>query len=230
MRQTIFAIIVTTLTTTSVLKGDEGRGHCASGSRLVSIADRARQKELRAQEESEQGGLKAQAGVFCGREEYLTGHRGALHWPIDVSASGSEVVLEDGSLWSVRSGDWVHTRNWYETDQILIAPNRSFFSCYDYILVNQSSGATVEVNLMSAPQYTTLRARLITGFNDHYDYIYLDDGSVWSISFFDHDAMLKWCLNDEVIIGVNNGWDKQDLPNILINATINQYLRANCIQ
>lgn len=221
-----------TLLTATFLVTTAYAAHEATERQIPGPAERAVEKEKRAQEEEQAQDEADHSSVEAATAYtlYNTTHSGALHRPIAVTPMGDEVTLEDGAVWRIRSYDWADTRNWLATDQILVTQNVSWFSIYDYVLINQSSGATVQANLQFQPNYLTGYARMITGFNDIYNYIYLDDGSIWEISYSDRDSMMKWCLNDMVIIGVNDGWDKYSRPNILINATINQYLRTKCIQ
>jgi hypothetical protein len=159
-----------------------------------------------------------------------TSHPGILYYPVAVSTFGDEVTLMDGSVWQIRSSDRDQTRGWFATDEIIILPNTSFFSFYDYKLLNTVTGAEVEANMLLSPLLGTAYTRLIIGFNDAYSYVYLSDGSVWSISPNDYYLYKKWMVGDIVMIGANLGWDSYTRPNILLNATYRTYIRANCIQ
>lgn len=234
MKKTAY-VILATLTVIAPLVGEEiflEEGHKQTENRFMGPAERALEKEAMAKEEREnvrEGGECIQASTRKAYIDCNTFYYNAHLNPMDVTPLGDVVTLVDGSLWSVSSWDWCHTRNWLATDMILVTQNTAFFSIYDYELINLSSGATVRANLLNqtTPTYKT---RFITGFHDGLDYIYLDDGSVWEISGSDHYRMMKWCLNDHIVVGTNSGWNQSSRPNILINSTINQYLKARCIQ
>lgn len=157
-------------------------------------------------------------------------HPGSIYYAINFSPSGHEMTLIDGSVWQVRSRDRYQTYSWLKTDEISVLPNTNFFSFYDYKLFNRMTGGEVEVNLVQQPIIGAVYTRQITGTNDNYNYVYLTDGTVWAISPHDEDVFKKWILGDIILIGVNTGTDAYIRPNILINATHQTYISANCVQ
>lgn len=173
------------------------------------------------------GLLNTKAAVFS---TYYTTHPGAFHQPFLVTAFGESVQLEDGSIWSVNPNDSYKTLNWLTSDIIWITPNSSWFSSYNYCLVNQNTGVAVEVNLslfLNPVSHSFYNHRIIA-IDDYRAMIWLEDGSVWSVYSMDYSS--RWQLNDTVIIGINDGWFADTRPNILINANITHYVRAACIQ
>lgn len=197
-----------------------------------SIAERATWKESLMEEiESEDAEIsKGPQAAVMGAREIITSHSGIIYYAVAVTPSGNEVTLMDGSVWQIKSWDTPHTRNWLASDPIVIMPNNTFFTFYDYKLLNRTTGAEVEANLLLTPILGTNYTFQITGFNDNYNYIYMNDGSVWSISPYDHSLYFDWMIGDIIIIGANVGWDSNIRPNVLINATHKTYIRANCIQ
>lgn len=162
------------------------------------------------------------------KETYVTTHEGALHRPVSVSLFGDFVELEDGSTFSVRPSDRVHTLNWLVTDTILIAPP-SFWSYYQYELINQNTGATVEVDLVAGPIYGGIYTHWIVGIDYYNHRICLEDGSLWDVFYWHRCAVDNWLVGDTVIIGTNDGWFCDSRPNILINVNLNELIKCDCI-
>jgi hypothetical protein len=159
---------------------------------------------------------------------YFTTHPGAFHQPMLVSMFGDSCELEDGSVWSISANDSYKTLNWLVSDVILIMPNHAWFSNYNYKLVNQNTGIAVEANLtlFLNPVFHSAYNHRIIAIDDIHQRIWLEDGSVWSISFVDYST--KWQINDTVIIGINDSWSANIHPNILINADLLHHVRARC--
>lgn len=230
MRKIILPVLLT-LAMTTVQASDL---HQREGTAPQSLAERAEWKEARI-EEAEAcgkcgGSHKDEGSTAYNHKRVHTSHVGIYYFPVAVSTSGDEVTLLDGSVWQIRTWDREQTRTWLATDEIIILPNNSFFSFYDYKLFNQMTGAEVEANMLISPMLGTTYTRQILGFNDANNYIYLSDNSVWTISPNDYHLYKKWAVGDIVMIGSNQGWDANIRPNILINATYRTYIRANCIQ
>lgn len=160
---------------------------------------------------------------------YYTTHQGAFHFPIAVTLLGENVELEDGSIWVVNPNDRYNTLNWMTGDVIIITPNHALFSSYMYCLVNLNTGAVVRVNLALGPIYNGIFTHWIIAIDYFHRQICLEDGSVWSISWFDDSIMNKWLVNDTIIIGINDGLLSSFNPNMLINVNVNNNVVGNCI-
>lgn len=156
---------------------------------------------------------------------YYTSHPGAYHFPVLL---GDVVELEDGSKWTVNPSQSLLTLTWYSTDVILIMPNHSWTSSYEYALVNQRTGDYVEatITLFLHPLYHSVYNHRIVAIDDHLQWIWLEDGSIWSVLWVDYST--AWQINDTVIIGHNDGLWSSSKPNILINANLKHYVRATC--
>jgi len=163
------------------------------------------------------------------RAVYTTSHIGAFHRPTAVTALGDTVEIEDGSIWSVSSSDRYKTLDWLAGDTIIITPNHSWFSSYDFRLINQNTGASVPVVLSLGPVYNGIYTHWITAIDYNANQLCLEDGSVWSISGLDDSVSNKWVINDTVIIGINDGWWSGSRPNILINVNMVNYVRCKCL-
>lgn len=163
------------------------------------------------------------ASQLLAKSLYYTMHPGAYHNPVSISIFGDTLEIEDGSIWAISSSDAYTTLNWFSTDLIVITPNHSWFSAYNFRLTNQNTGESVAANLYLGPFYNSPYTRWIASI-DHYSHtVYLNDGSAWSMSSFDASIVNKWFINDTVIIGVNDGWLYSTSPNILINVNMLNY-------
>jgi hypothetical protein len=97
-------------------------------------------------------------------------------------------------------------------------PNTAWFSMYRYCLLNEDTGAVVQVNLVDPPIYNGQFSHRLTGIERMAGVVFLEEGSCWRISFFDRSVLNKWVENYTNIIGVNENWTGND-PHILINVT-----------
>ena len=131
--------------------------------------------------------------------------------------------LEDGSIWSIASSDRYLTEEWLSTDMVLIRPN-TFFSVYDYQLWNVNLGIKVRANLNIGPFIGGFYTNYIIDIDYHYGKVYMLDGTVWNVSFFDKEILACWIIGDPIIFGVR---DSILNPYILINANTDSYIRAS---
>lgn len=177
---------------------------------------------------------KTQVGISFDKNEksaqaswnYTTTHIGALHSVNYFTLSHDTITLEDYSNWVIYSGDRWKTWTWFASDAIVILPNDALFPLYDYKMVNQNTGDSIEVDLVVGP---------LVGLDyyivaiDTFGYLYLNDGSYWRISAFDSAIMSNWKVGESVIIGVNNGFLNLANPNILINVNRDVYVTCECL-
>lgn len=155
-------------------------------------------------------------------------HEGAFHRPVNITAGGDMITLEDGSIWKVRPDDKAKTLDWLAGDSIFILLNHSWFSSYHYVLSNQNTGSEVCVNLMLPPLYNGNYSHWIVAVDYYNLEVALDDGSIWKISSSDYSTIEKWKVNDTIIIGVNDSWFSSK-PNILINVYTNSNAAGVCL-
>lgn len=162
------------------------------------------------------------------QNDFVTKHDAALHKLKIVSIFGDYVTLDDGIKYKVNSKDADKVLNWLLSDRIIILPP-SIFSSYDYILLNTSTGAKVEVKQLEPLPGQMLNAYTILGVDYAQGRIALQDGSIWNVYWFDGPGLKRWFVGDMTTIGVNDGYfTKKNYANILINVNINEYVRANC--
>lgn len=188
------------------------------------------QEELQASEKEAEAKLGQNATVKASTNAstYYTSHSGAFHNPIAVSFLGDMVTLEDGSLWTISSGDSYKTLNWLTSDLIVITSNSDWFSSYMFRMTNQNTGVSVKCNLTLGPIYNGLYTHWIVAINYFSQEICLEDGSIWQVSGFDSSLFNSWLVNDTIIIGVNDKFLSSSRPNILINVNTLTFVRANC--
>lgn len=193
----------------------------------ASLAEQAKKDEQADEKDLSKNAVRAISGMSLTSnllyDEYYTTHPGAFHQPVAVSPYGDTIELEDGSVWTARSYDRYKTLDWMMGDSILIAPNHNWFSLYDFKLINQNTGAHVEVNLSLGPYYNGFHTRWIQSIDYYNRIIVLDDHSVWNMSKYDRSIIYNWAVNDTVIIGINDGWLVGDYVNILINVNMLNY-------
>lgn len=164
----------------------------------------------------------AKAAKSLARSVQSTTHSGAFHPLVSVSYYG-DISLLDGSIWNVDPADLYTVLTWYVGDMLVITPNNSWFSNYQFKITNQATGQAVLANMYLGPLYFGAYTNWIVQIDYFLDRIYLNDGTVWRMSPFDSSIISNWQINDTVIIGVNDGVFSSLRPNILINVNMLNY-------
>lgn len=218
------------LMSTAALVADEPREHMPVGSRAEALEMRLARLEERAEKAAaarEEESMKPQKLM---KSVYYTTHPGAYQHLFQVSNFGRTIELADGSIWAVNPSEAYITLGWlwqYNPDVMVITPNHSYYSSYPFRLTNQVTGDSVAVDLDLGPIVSdpsgNSYARWIVDIDYYWDYVYLDDGSIWSMSSFDSSTIFNWRAGDIVIIGVNDGALSSFNPNILINIATLDY-------
>ncbi|MEX1012167.1 MAG: hypothetical protein WD595_01895 [Waddliaceae bacterium] len=168
--------------------------------------------------------------VYGKYHTYYSSHESAFHSPLSISRKGDTVEIEDGSIWSIKYSDRYKTLNWLNGDILIIVPNGEWLSSYRYKIVNINTGVTVRSNLTLKPLYNGVYTHWITGIDHLNRLVYLDDGSCWSLPWYEQGVLSRWLLDDTVIIGTNDGLFTSDsLPNIIINTSTEDYVLGNCL-
>lgn len=163
---------------------------------------------------------------------YVTTHPNALHFVTAVTKPyGDPIQLEDGSIWSIYSGDCYKTLNWLTTDNILILPNRNnaWNSIYPYAIHNQQTGVTVQASYSAAPWVNSGYSRWIYSIDYYNCQLVLNDGSIWNVPFCDSWILSSYLPGDYVIMGFNDAPGNGLGSNILINFNTLQYVYSTCI-
>jgi hypothetical protein len=217
----------------------EETDHIEPGIRALSHAERVRIQEERANEEkdteeekqgeeSEESKDALQTASVTKAGIYFTTHPGAFYSPAAISVFGDSVELNDGSLWSIASGDTYKVLNWLSSDAVVLTPNHDWFSSYMFRMTNQDTGVSVKCNMVLGPVYNGIYTHWIIAIDYVSNEIYLDDGTRWSVTGWDSSTFNKWLPNDTVMIGINDGSRSGSHPNILINVNTLTYVRSIC--
>lgn len=153
----------------------------------------------------------------------------STHSLASVSALGDSLELEDGSFWQISRYDGYKALSWRSTDPLIITQNHRWFSNYQYRIINQNTGSSLEVNLFAAPPQYGDHTISVSTIDLLHGILTLTDPkeglTEWSISSGDVAALQSWALNDVLIIGHNSGWDS-DSESILINMKTHDCVRA----
>lgn len=147
------------------------------------------------------------------------------HWIEGLADRGHSIELEDGSHWDISPSDRSTIRTWKNHDHIVITPNYSWFSSYDYYLTNKSNNSYVKANLWIGPLAYGPRSHWIVDIDYFSGHLFLENQMVWCIDPRDGYILREWALNDHVIFGVNPTlFAKHD--HILINVNRDEHVRA----
>lgn len=182
--------------------------------------------------EDKDGSAPEKAQNVTEKAAFLTTHPGALHFVTAVTLPyGDPVQLEDGSIWSLYTGDNYKTLNWLTTDNILIIPNRNpvWYSIYPYCLLNQQTGVSVQASPCAAPWYNGFFSRWIYSIDYYNCQLLLNDGSIWNVPYSDSWILNGFLPGDYVIMGFNDFPGNGQGSNILINFSTLQYVYSSCI-
>lgn len=197
------------------------------GTRVMSAEERLALEAARANQDiqavtQKKTSLKA-AKMLSRASVGYTFHPGAYHNMVFASPFGETLELEDNSVWEVRLSDVYKVVSWLPSDVLVISPNHSWFSSYQYVITNQQSGDAIAVNLFLQPICRGPYTHWIVGIDYYNHYIYLEDGTVWIMSAFDNNIVYRWMTGDCVLIGINDGCFSSSNPNILINVNTLDY-------
>ena len=152
------------------------------------------------------------------------------HWIKKISRLGDVIYTEDDCKWSVNPKDQWKLQYWkIGVDIVLITQNRSWFSNYQYVIMNTTDSSSIEVDLKVGPAHTGEYTRWVASLDLAEGTILLDDGSRWKVNEDDQNALLKaWEVSDPIIVGKNTEWFASQ-EHILINADTEDthFVRAN---
>jgi len=187
--------------------------------------------------------ITALFSVDVGKLSYTPQHAESFHHlvPRNPFRSDTEtenhIILENYTKWLVRPSDRHLIENLHfiayshTSDPILILPG-SYFSFYDYVLLNVVTGDRIEVDFDNEPGRTFWASARIWSINFDQIHLFLskDGGSDWSIPASDLRFINQWHYYDSITIGTNEGIFSSWYPHILINNDRNEYVRATRIK
>lgn len=151
----------------------------------------------------------------------------AMHSLAGLSVLGDELATEDGAIWKISRYDAPKTFTWAANDPLIITQNHRWFSKYNYRIINQITGESLESNLFLGPYTNGAFTNYITRIDHFYGYVVLSNGTQWRISDSDLYILDTWNLDDPIIIGSNSGYDSS-CQTLLIN-TVHSDVRAEQI-
>lgn len=166
---------------------------------------------------------------------YNTTHKGSLHKPVNISADGLQMEMEDKSIWQVHSWDASKLKKWMPYHTIVIAPNTNIFTkgSYPFKIINLDTQQVTKAYLKFKPVLNDPNIDIFVHWIENIDYnkrkILLEDGSLWDISWMDGGAMRSFDRYNIVIVGTNDGWFRSENPNILICVRNNVYICGSVI-
>jgi hypothetical protein len=222
MNKKFLALVLASLCSLTLLYGEE-----SAEKNRVPIGERTRpqtkniEKSVEQAKNIEEDTSDVHSAAFANNASShafsYTSHAGAYHSALAIYDATGTVMLEDESVWTLYWGDVYKVSNWLPTDLIVIKPHTSLFSSYRYELVNQNTGVKVLTNLYLGPVYGNPYTHWIAAIDYYNNVIYLEDGTIWSMSLFDSGIISEWVPNDTVIIGVTDGLLN---PNFLLNVNL----------
>lgn len=148
------------------------------------------------------------------------------HWIMEFT--GNLIEIEDGSGFEC---DWHEGRkvlSWKrQTDRplVTITQNRSWFSGYNYRIVNRENGETVAVNLVQGPFEDSEYTVCISIMDRVHGAIALTNRMELDICPRDLHIFANWRENNGIIVGINSGW-ASEYETLLINVEKNNCVRA----
>lgn len=166
-----------------------------------------------------------------GSAQFFGGDYPVLYYPAGVhyidrfSALGNTVDMEDGAVWKISRYDAPKVLTWSGDHPIMITQNHRWFSQYNYRIINQATGESLEANLYLGPFHNGPYTRYIVSIDLYHGCAILNDGTHWKVSPYDAYLFDQWRLHDTVIIGYNSGYDSS-YQGLLINVNMNCSVRA----
>lgn len=166
---------------------------------------------------------------------YATTHRAAYHQALNISVDGSDIELEDKSIWQVIGWSQYKVKTWSAHHALVIAPNKNIFTrwAYPFKIINLDTHDVVKAKMKLTPVFNDPNIDIHVHWIEDIDYqtrlIRLEDGSIWSINWFDGGVMKSFGRYNIVIVGTNDGWFRGSNPNILICIANHKYIRGKVI-
>ena len=153
----------------------------------------------------------------------------ACHGLANILDNGrfTEIEMEDGSHWEVSAFDAYILRNWRRHDTLIISPNYSWCSSYDYFITNKdNNNSYVKANLFgNGPIAFGPHSHWIVSVDRLGGHVYLENQTVWCINPQDSYVLNGWAENDHIIFGLYDAWFSS-YDHILINVNMDNHARA----
>jgi hypothetical protein len=195
-------------------------------SRPLSKKQRKSQQKKRAREAKRLQAIeKQQLRARCVDWAFQAPAQGSyfgIHSVHDIAARGESIEIENGALFSVNSSDSAIAAGWKKGQILQIKPNQRWFSSFQYRIFNKDDNSSAEAKLSLGPYLNSPYTRRIVQMNTASGVVMLDNNTFWEVS--DRNALLKWQINDNVIVGDNDGWFTWGFNSIIINVATDSYL------
>jgi hypothetical protein len=158
---------------------------------------------------------KLQAKCFSVKQAYTP-----FYYIKSIGVDGETLVTTDETMWQISKHSTKIASRWSPNCTITITPS-SWYSSYDYYLVNNTTGEQVTAKLSQGPflEY----AIFITHLNPYNGTVSLSNGMQWHVSRNRNFA--SWQVGQAVLIGNNSSWFGKD--HILININENNYATSD---
>jgi hypothetical protein len=147
------------------------------------------------------------------------------HWLIGIADTNRSLEMEDGSHWEVSASDGYILRNWRREDSLVITPNYSWLSSYDYYISNKTNGTFVSANLYVGPLAFGPYSHWIVDIDYFGGHVYLENQMVWCVNPQDNYVLKDWAINDHIIFGLYDSWFSS-YDHILINVNMDDHVRV----
>jgi hypothetical protein len=147
------------------------------------------------------------------------------HRLLSIADTGRTLEMEDGSHWEVSASDSYILRNWRREDSLVITPNYSWLSSYDYYITNKSNGTFLKANLYVGPVAFGPFSHWIVDIDYFGGHVYLENQIVWCVNPQDNYVLKDWAVNDHIIFGLYDSWFSS-YDHILINVNMDDHIRV----
>jgi hypothetical protein len=147
------------------------------------------------------------------------------HWLISISDNSRSLEMEDGSHWEVSASDAYLLRSWRREDSLIITPNYSWLSSYDYYITNKTNNTYIKANLYVGPLAFGPFSHWIIDIDYFGGHVYLENQMVWCVNSQDNYVLKDWAVNDHIIFGLYDSWFSP-YDHILINVNMDDHIRV----
>ncbi len=147
------------------------------------------------------------------------------HWLVSIDENYRCIEIEDGSHWDIPSEQAHLLRNWRKEDVLVISPNYTWLSSYDYCITHTATDSHVKANLLIGPLPFGPQSHWIANIDHSTGHIYLENQMIWCVNPDDRDILKYWEVNQPVIFGVSKSW-LTSYDHVLINSDTDDHVRV----
>lgn len=176
-------------------------------------------------EEASEYMVDAQTGYYFHGQQPVF-YPASEHWVMGFA--GNLVEIEDGSGFECDWYDGKKVLAWKQNKDrplVTITQNRSWFSSYNYRIINRDNNESIVANLVQGPfdegEYTVC----ISIMDRAHGAIALTNRMELDICPRDLHIFSNWREGHGIIVGINSGWQSQ-YETLLINVEKNNFVRA----